>query len=232
MDRGEERSEKLIAEFQQGRLEAFAELVEAHQERVYSFALRMCRNVEDARDILQDTFLNALRSLKQFRGESRLSTWLFRIAANACARHHRKGTFAPSRELSLEQGLLSEDGTLGTTDVPDWSQNPELLSLQGEMADQVEAALDRLPREYKAVLLLRDLERFSTEEVAEILGISGGAVKSRLHRARLLLRRVLTNYFSEGRGIPVPLPPFRLSAEVKRELRGLIDPRCTPDPRL
>jgi RNA polymerase sigma-70 factor, ECF subfamily len=96
------RERALLAVLRQDPSRAFAALVEAYERRLYGFASRMCRNAEDARDVLQDTFLSAFRALDQFRGESKLSTWLFRIAANACRKMRRRGKFEPERELSLE----------------------------------------------------------------------------------------------------------------------------------
>ena len=189
----------LIAASQAGNPTAVEELVRSHQTRVYNFAMRMCRNVEDAKDILQETFLGMLRSIKEFRGESKFSTWLYRIASNACLKKRRRGVFEPEpeQELSLDE-LMPRAGPDGRKpEIADWSQDAERALLRGELSEQMEAAIDRLPREYKIVLVLRDIEGFSAEETAEALKLTVPAVKSRLHRARVFVRRELAGYFRD-----------------------------------
>ncbi len=189
----------LIEASRDGDTGALEELVRVHQSRVYSFAMRMCRNVEDAKDILQETFLGMLRSIREFRGESKFTTWLYRIASNACLKKRRRGVFEPEpeRELSLDE-LMPRPGPNGRKpEIADWSQDAERALLRGELTEQMEAAIDRLPRDYKIVLVLRDVEGFSAEETAEMLKLSVPAVKSRLHRARVFVRRELAGYFQE-----------------------------------
>lgn len=192
---GEGDEAALVEAGKRGDPDALAGLAERYEGVVYRFAMRMCRNVEDAKEILQDTFLTALRALGDFRGESRFSTWLYRIASNACLK--RRTRAAADRELPLEEFLPAREGE-GPPEIPDWSENPEAVSLKGEVAGRLEAAIDRLPRDYKIVLVLRDVEGLSNEEVATALDLTVGAVKSRLHRARLFMRRELSGYF-EGR---------------------------------
>lgn len=178
---------------------ALEELVRSHQSRVFNFAMRMCRNVEDAKDILQETFLGMIRSIKDFRGESRFSTWLYRIASNACLKKRRRGVYdpEPEQELSLDE-LMPRPGADGRKpEIPDWSDDAEQALLRGELSERMEAAIDRLPREYKIVLVLRDVEGFSAEETAQMLKLSIPAVKSRLHRARVFVRQELAGYFSD-----------------------------------
>ncbi len=189
----------LIEASRAGDSTALEELVRSHQARVYSFAMRMCRNVEDAKDILQETFLGMLRSIKEFRGESKFATWLYRIASNACLKKRRRGVFEPQpeQELSLDD-LMPRPGPDGRKpEVADWSEDAERALLRGELSQQMEAAIDRLPKEYKIVLVLRDVEGFSAEETAEMLKLSVPAVKSRLHRARVFVRRELAGYFQD-----------------------------------
>jgi RNA polymerase sigma-70 factor (ECF subfamily) len=189
----------LIAASRAGDISAMDELVRSHQTRVYNFALRMCRNVEDAKDILQDTFLGMVRSVREFREESKFTTWLYRIAANACLKKHRRGVHDPSpdQELSLDALMPRPDGEGRKPEIADWSEDAEKALLRGELSQQMEAAIDRLPRDYKIVLVLRDVEGFSAEETAEMLKLSVPAVKSRLHRARVFVRRELAEYFQE-----------------------------------
>ena len=189
----------LIEASRAGDPAALEELVRSHQSRVFNFAMRMCRNVEDAKDILQETFLGMIRSIKDFRGESRFSTWLYRIASNACLKKRRRGVYdpEPEQELSLDE-LMPRPGADGRKpEIPDWSEDAEQALLRGELSERMEAATDRLPLEYKIVLVLRDVEGFSSEETAQMLKLSIPAVKSRLHRARVFVRQELAGYFSD-----------------------------------
>jgi RNA polymerase sigma-70 factor (ECF subfamily) len=149
----------------------------------------MCRSREDAYDVMQDTFLAAVRSAREFRGEGKLSTWLFRIAANACRKMRRRGKFEPQEHLSLDDVLPGpgEAAALASTE----AETPEAQLLRTDLREALEAAIGELPRPYRAVLVLRDIEGLSTEEVAEALDLSVPAVKTRLHRARLFLRQRL-----------------------------------------
>ena len=189
----------LIAASQAGDAAALDELVRAHQRRVYGFAMRMCRNVEDAKDILQETFLGMLRSIREFRQDSRFTTWLYRIAANACLKKRRRGVHDPhpEQELSLDALMPHPDADGRRPEIPDWSSDAERALLNGELSAQMETAIDKLPREYKIVLLLRDVEGFTAEETADMLKLSVSAVKSRLHRARVFLRNELAGYFED-----------------------------------
>jgi RNA polymerase sigma-70 factor (ECF subfamily) len=191
----EAAEEALIASSRSGDAGAQDALVRRYQDRVYGFAMRMCRNVEDAKDILQETFLGMIRALPDFRGDSRFTTWLYRIASNACLKKRRRGVFEPepAQVLSLDALMPRPDAEGRKPEIPDWSQDAERALLRGELAQHLETAIDALPREYKIVLLLRDVEGFSAEETAEMLQLSVPAVKSRLHRARVAVRDHLGN---------------------------------------
>ncbi len=201
---------RLIAASRKGDAAALDELVRAHQGRVYAFAMRMCRNVEDAKDILQETFLGVVRSIREFREESKFTTWLYRIASNACLKKRRRGVFDPSpeQELSLDD-LMPRPGPDGRKpEIADWSEDAERALLHGELSERIEAAIDKLPKEYKIVLVLRDVEGLSAEDTAEAVGLSVPAVKSRLHRARVSVRRELATYLTgEMRESREPNPP-------------------------
>jgi len=186
---------KLIEALKAGKEEAFDTLLEVYGARLYSFASRMCKNSEDAKEVVQETLITVFRSLKSFRGESKFRTWLFTIATNACRRMKRKGRFEPEEELSLDDFMPAAQGQASKREVADWSQNPEELFLRAELRTVVETAIAELPRKYRIVLALRDIEQLSTEEVAGILGLSTQAVKSRLHRARLYVRERLSHYW-------------------------------------
>lgn len=172
---------------------ALEELVDRYAGRIYGFASRMCRDPEDARDVLQDTFIGALRGLAQFRGESSLSTWLFRIAANACLKMRRRGKAEPDRWLSLDDVPSPADPG---------GEAPDAVLARSDLRDRLEAAIRRLPPAYRAVLILRDVEGLSTEDTAEALGVGIPTVKTRLHRARRFVRRELLELFRPARIIP------------------------------
>ena len=186
----------LIAASQNGDAAALEALVRTHQDRVYGFAVRMCRNVEDAKDILQETFLGVIRSIREFREESKFSTWLYRIASNACLKKRRRGVHdpTPEKELSLDDLMPRPDSEGRKPEIADWSDNAERALLRGELSARMEAAIDKLPKDYKIVLVLRDVEGLSAEETAQAVGLSVPAVKSRLHRARVFVRRELAEY--------------------------------------
>ncbi len=192
----------LIAASRAGNSAALDELVRTHQGRVYGFAMRMCRNVEDAKDILQETFLGMIRSIREFREESKFSTWLYRIAANACLKKRRRGVHdpAPEQELSLDDLMPRPDAEGRKPEIPDWSEDAERALLRGELSERMEAAIDKLPKEYKIVLVLRDVEGLSADETAQAVGLSVAAVKSRLHRARVFVRRELADYLAPSSG--------------------------------
>ena len=188
----------LVAASRDGDPAALEALVRSHQDRVYSFAMRMCRNVEDAKDILQDTFLGVIRSIREFREESKFSTWLYRIAANACLKTRRRGVHdpTPDQELSLDDLMPRPDAEGRKPEIPDWSGDAERALLDGELSARMESAIDKLPKDYKIVLVLRDVEGLSAEETAQAVGLSVPAVKSRLHRARVFVRRELADYLT------------------------------------
>jgi RNA polymerase sigma-70 factor (ECF subfamily) len=190
---------RLIEASKDGDADALEELARRHQGRIYAFAMRMCRNVEDAKDILQETFLGMIRSIQDFREESKFTTWLYRIASNACLKKRRRGVFAPepAQELSLDELMPRQGGDGRKFEIADWSEDAEQALLRGELSERMEAAIDRLPREYKIALVLRDVEGFSAQETAEMLNLSVPAVKSRLHRARVFVRGELEGYFQD-----------------------------------
>lgn len=158
-------------------------LLERHQEQVYRFGMKMCRDPEDARDVLQDTLLAMARNVRDFRGASSISTWLYTIARNFCIKKRRRSKFAPERERSLDTDAAPDAARLA---------DPAMGAEEALAGKEVEQALERgiraLEPIYREVLLLRDVEGLTALEVAEVLGVSVQAVKSRLHRARLSVR--------------------------------------------
>jgi RNA polymerase sigma-70 factor (ECF subfamily) len=154
----------------------------------------MCRDAADAEDTVQETFLNVFRYLKDFRYETKFKNWLYRVAASTCIKKRRKSKFAPERELSLDE-FLPQDETEVPDQVPGWALMPLDKLLNDELADKINAAIFTLPERYRLVIVLRDIEGFSTAETAQILNLSDANVKVRLHRARLFLRDKLKGYF-------------------------------------
>ncbi len=170
-----------------GDRRALEELLSRHQRRVYRFGLKMCRDAEDAKDVLQETMLAVARTVKDFRGASSVSTWLYTIARSFCIKKRRRSKFAPEQEESLD---AREPGT-EARQVADPNRSAE-----DEMAGrQIEAALEKaiagLEPMYREVLVLRDVEGLTAPEVAEVMGLTVEAVKSRLHRARVAVREAL-----------------------------------------
>lgn len=186
----------LLEQAKQGNTEALAEIITTHQNRVYNVALRMCGNVEDAEETLQETFLNALKALPRFEGRSQLATWLYRIASNACLSRRRRGASQPET-LSVDEAddADSENGFTPQFFI-DWSHAPEDELLSAELQGVMTEAIKQLPPTLRIVFIWRDLEGLSIEETAEVLGLSTGTVKVRLHRARLKLRELLSGYFA------------------------------------
>lgn len=188
----------LLEQARAGKADALDRLLTLLEQSVFGFALSMCRDVEDAREVLQETFLSAIRSLRDFRGECRLRTWLYRIAVNSCGRLHRERWVHRAEELPAGESPPGVDG-VGRGEGPARADDPEASMLRGELRERLERAIDRLPPPYKAVLLLRDVEGFATEEAAHILGVSEAVVKTRLHRARLFVRQELDGYVAGPR---------------------------------
>jgi RNA polymerase sigma-70 factor (ECF subfamily) len=158
---------------------------------MYRFANRLCGETEAAKDLVQETFLNAYRGFKKFRGESQISTWLYTIASRACLRMRRRRKGAPERELSLDEFIPTSEGEFHLQ-IPVDGLSPEEALQNKELRQALDAAIDKLPKKYKMALVLRDMEGLSAKEVGTIMGLNERAVKSRLHRARLFVRRELS----------------------------------------
>jgi RNA polymerase sigma-70 factor, ECF subfamily len=189
----ETSDESLAARGAAGDSSAFETLVRRYHGRVFRLACRLAGEA-DAPDVLQETFIQVFRHLVGFRGESRFSTWLYRIATNAALMHLRARSRRPAE--SLESFLPSFDGN-GMHD-----KTPEQLRVAGRvdelvdrriLAERARSGIERLPEAYRAAFVLRDLEEMPTEEVAQLLAITPAAVRQRVHRARLMLRGYLND---------------------------------------
>jgi RNA polymerase sigma-70 factor (ECF subfamily) len=188
---------RLISEFKAGSMEAMEKIVERYEDRIFTFGLKMCGHLQDAEDIAQETFLNAFKYLKDFREETKLKNWLFKIATTACIRKRRKRKCEPDQEISLES-FVPQNGDDVKYEIPDWSDDPSDNMLRAELKDVIDDAIQSLSHKYRLVFNLRDIEGFSTQEAADILGISTQSVKTRLHRARLFLREKISTSYKEG----------------------------------
>lgn len=169
----------------------FDRLYRDHVDRIFRFAQRLCGQTEDAKDLVQDTFLNAYRGLGRFRGEAQVSTWLYTIASRACLRMRRKRKGEPERELSLDEFIPTSNGEF-RLQIPTEGLTPEEALANKQLRSALDHAIQRLPRKYRLVLVLRDMEGLSAKEVGAIMGLNERAVKSRLHRARLFVRKELS----------------------------------------
>ena len=162
----------------------FEQIVEEHSNFVYNVAFRMMGNPQDAEDVAQEAFISAYRAFERFRGESKVTTWLYRITVNAALMRLRK----EKKARTLTQ--YGFDDVI----VHDWSDAPYRAASDSELGDRLREGIGMLPDDMKAAVVLRDMEELSNAEAAEVIGISVSALKSRLHRGRVLLRKHLDEY--------------------------------------
>jgi RNA polymerase sigma-70 factor, ECF subfamily len=173
----------LLDQARGGDRQAIETLLERHQTQIYRFGMRMCRDPEDAKDVLQDTLLAMARTVREFRGASSISTWLYTIARSFCIKKRRRSKFAPEVVRSLDTDMVAQGREL-----PDPARGPDEALAGRRVEDALEQAIGSLDPMYREVLILRDVEGLTAPEVAEVLGVTIQAVKSRLHRARLSVR--------------------------------------------
>ncbi|MFQ5915672.1 MAG: RNA polymerase sigma factor [Nitrospinota bacterium] len=212
---------KILARFRRGEVEAFDEIVLRYQDRVYNLIYRMSWDENEARDLVQETFLQAFRSFGNFRGESNVGTWLHRIAVNIFLKLKRQSRPEFFEPLPVEELELAgkEFPTLR-------SPTPEEALEEKEGRTLLEKAIGKLPEEYRAILVLRDLEGRSAAEVAEILGLSVQAAKSRLHRARVFVRRELqrsATFGAESGGLK-----WGLRERRRKDIQSRLEPDAAP----
>ncbi len=187
----------LVQRAKAGDEDAFAELVERHQSRVYHHALRLMGSAEDAEEVLQDTFLQVFRNLDRFEERSRFSTWIYRIATNEALMRLRKAR--RKREVFLED---TPGGEQFGEEIRDFARNALDHVQDAQIREALTRTLAELPEEYRVVFTMRDIDGLTNAEVAEVLDISVPAVKSRLHRSRLFLRDRLSKVFREKTAAP------------------------------
>ncbi len=161
------------------------------QEVAYRFSLLVCGHPEDAEDVMQDALLNTYRHVQQIKEPEAFRTWLYQTVRNACLMKRRRRVDEPARMTSIEQGGLDAEGEPTGVDVPDTGRLADQQLIDAWLGDRLRKALDSLAPSYRVVVVLREIEGLSTREVAEITGFSEANVKTRLHRARLMLRQAL-----------------------------------------
>lgn len=182
----------LVGRLQAGDKSVFRELVRRHQEKVYRLSLRLTRDESKAQDAMQDAFLQVFRKIEQFQEQSAFTTWLYRITVNAALmrmrteRRHRETSLEDASPRYTEQGEMAEP-------VDDWAPPVDDDVANRELAVHAREAVDALPEAYRSVFMLREIEELSTEDVAQILDLTIPTVKTRLHRARLALRKAIAD---------------------------------------
>ena len=181
MPDAEPRDEDLVRRYLEGDGDAFASLVKRHERRVFNLSLRMTGSEEDARDATQDAFLSALRKLSSFRGEAAFTTWLHRVAVNACYDVLRKKQREPMLDRGGEEGERSGPEPTPVPDIADAS----------DLSIDVQRALLAVPEDFRVVMILHDVRDLPQEEISAILEIAVGTVKSRLHRGRVALAKAM-----------------------------------------
>ena len=169
--------------------------IETLQGVVYGFGMKVCGSREDAEDTAQETLMRLARQLKDFPNARALAVWLYKVAKNQCLMSRRKSKFAPAQMLSLED-LMPKESDLLLAEAQAGQATPEAVLLNEELRHRLEAAIQALPKPYRLVLILRDMEQLDTREVAEIMEVSEETAKMRLHRARVFVRNALADYLS------------------------------------
>jgi len=225
---------QLLERAREGDSEALAKLLERQQARIYRFGLKMCRDPQDAEDVVQETLLALARGVRDFRGSSSITTWLYTVARSFCIKKRRRSKFA-----APETSLDAAPTTGATLVAPDRAPDEALAARELQRA--LDQAISGLEPDYREVLLLRDVEGLTAAEVGEVLGITVQAVKSRLHRARVSVRDQVAPWLaipSDARAAPGSCPDVltlfsqhleqEVSAEVCAEMERHLEvcPRC------
>ena len=180
--------QELIQSAKNGNTVAFEQLIENHQQRIFSIASRIAGNQDDAADMAQEVLVKVFRNLKHFRGDSKFSTWLYRVATTTCLDEQKK--LRRHTAYSLDQELETEEGSVASQ-VKDTAPTPEEATEQKALRNAIHLAIGKLKDEHKKVILLREVQGLSYEEIARVLQCSEGTVKSRINRARENLKKIL-----------------------------------------
>jgi RNA polymerase sigma-70 factor (ECF subfamily) len=195
VEAGGRREQDLILQVQRGLHELFYELVRPYEPRVYAAAMAILRNEHDAEDVAQEAMLKAFANIRQFRAEARFSTWLIQITVNEALMRRRR-----ERTVVMEgiDDRRDDEADYAPRDFADWREIPSEALERKEIRQKLAEALGTLDRKYREVFVLRDMEHLNIQETAEALGISVAAVKTRLLRARLMLRDLLASGWEQG----------------------------------
>lgn len=184
---------ELVEEFRNGNQASFEELIQRYAAKAFSLASRLTKNQEDAEEVLQDVFVTVYRKIEGFEGKSSFSSWLYRITVNASFMKLRKRK--QDRSVAIEDLPPQMQKALG---VPrNLHQETDALTMRHQVTTVLEEAISKLPDEYRPVFILRDVDGLTSREVSKILDLTVPAVKSRLHRSRMMLRRRLSRFFRE-----------------------------------
>ena len=187
----------LVDEFKAGRVDAFEEIIARYETKVMNLALRFTRNQEDAEEVMQDVFTTVYRKIDGFRGQSAFSSWLYRIVVNAAFMKLRKRK--QSQTISMDDLAPAVKQYCMERDVVAVSHSYN-IAVTHELQEVLQRAIDKLPDQYRAVFVLRDVDGLSNQETGRILDLSIPAVKSRLHRSRIMLRKKLQRYYEDFTG--------------------------------
>ena len=188
--------EQLVKNLQAGESGSFEKLASIYQKKIYALSFNLTRNVMDSEDVTQEVLLTLFKKIHTFQGRSAFSSWVYRITLNAT--YMKLRSRKKEKSISIEELLPSLNGAgFQQEKIQDWSENTESIIFDNEVRETIKKAVNLLPEKEKVVFLLRDVEGLSTENVSEILELTVPAVKSRLHRARLFLRKKLASYFDE-----------------------------------
>ncbi len=222
-----QNDQELLDAARKGDRAALEQLLAAHQNRVFRFGVKMCGEEEDAKDVLQETLLAAARNIREFRGASSVSTWLYTIARSFCIKKHRTSKFAPGHVDSLE------DVPREANAVADPNRGPEEATAGEQVKAALQQAISSLEPMYREVLVLRDVEGLSAAEVAEVLNLSVEAVKSRLHRARVAVRQRIAPLLGTPEPVEAPPRPGEPARDRESTPRARWPPRrgAAPPPR-
>ena len=183
-----------------GKADAFDRFVENFRSKIFQYSWLMCGHREDAEEVAQETLIKVFENFDQLREPERVRAWVFRIAKNACLMKRRKSIYAPAQELSLDEFLpaVHQEGESVKLEIADWSNLPEDQVLRSELKRVLHQAISELPDIYRSVILLRDIEELTTEETAQVLDVGTDVIKTRLHRARLAVRKKLDAYLQSA----------------------------------
>ncbi|HEX8925259.1 MAG TPA: sigma-70 family RNA polymerase sigma factor, partial [Terriglobales bacterium] len=191
--------EEAIQLLKSGDPESTEKAVALLQDSVFSFSMRVCNQREDAEDTMQEVLLKSVPVLSHFENAKALAVWLYKVAKNRCLMTRRKSKFAPKEELSLDE-LMPDRIELAA--LAKSGANPEAFAIRSQQAGWLRDAVQKLPPDYRIVLVLRDMEGLSDDEVAEITGLRAGTVRVRLHRARLFVRKEISKRLRAGKSAP------------------------------